>query len=383
LLYFRGFAVGSEEFEVIVVGGGPAGTATAITLAALGRRVCVFERSSYDQARVGETLPPECRAALGALGAWERFEAQRPASSAGIVSLWGGDEPYVNDFIRNPYGPGWHVERCRFDRLLSNLAEERGAVLRLRSFVRSCVRDHRNSWIVEADSLRGRSTARSRFLVDATGRGSPPRGDQPLPRRSTDRLTGHVTVAAARTAESRTWIEACEGGWWYAATVPGGSIVVVFLTDADLLAPATAAKEWARRLDETSHIQRLIDPTVPGNPVRRVAANSYIRLPAACKDRLAVGDAAAAYDPLSGRGVLQALDSGRAAAQAVDSALAGDVAGITAFADRTSQDFKDFERARLYYYSRERRWPAAEFWRRRRPERQGWPLTSAGLGFPT
>ena len=46
--------------------------------------------------------------------------------SPGIASAWGQAELYDNDFIVNPHGPGWHVDRRRFDAMLARAAEESG-----------------------------------------------------------------------------------------------------------------------------------------------------------------------------------------------------------------------------------------------------------------
>ena len=84
--------------DVIVLGGGPAGTATAIALAGFGWSVIVLERSHYESTRIGETLPPEVKRPLTALGMWERFLADGPVGSPGIASAWGQAELYDNDF---------------------------------------------------------------------------------------------------------------------------------------------------------------------------------------------------------------------------------------------------------------------------------------------
>jgi 2-polyprenyl-6-methoxyphenol hydroxylase-like FAD-dependent oxidoreductase len=237
--------------------------------------------------------------------------------------------------------------------------------------VRSCVRDGLGGWLVEADSPHGKRKVQARFLVNATGRSTLPQGGQVPPRRASDKLIALVSVAPALTPESRTLIEACENGWWYAAAVPGSSMVLAYLTDADLLPRGSAAAEWERQLVQTSQIRLLIAPAAGFTWIRRVAANSYIRHPVVGRDHVAVGDAATAFDPLSGRGILNALESGRAAALAIESALSGDFAGLDAFAHQVEQGFQIHEESRGHYYSREHRWPDSVFWRRRRPAAMG------------
>src|SRR5215213_7602312 len=115
--------------DVLIIGGGPSGAAAAITLARAGLKVALVERTAYNTVRVGETLPPEICAPLVQLGVWERFMSAGHQQTPGIVSCWGSSQPQENDFIFNPYGCGWHIDRAQFDRMLAMAACECGAHL--------------------------------------------------------------------------------------------------------------------------------------------------------------------------------------------------------------------------------------------------------------
>src|ERR1041385_3466860 len=104
-----------SAFDVVVLGGGPAGAAGAITLLRAGHSAAALERSDGNRARIGETLPPVARVTLARLGVWDRFVAAQHAASPGTLSIWGEDEPFESPFILNPYGNGWHLDRQRFD----------------------------------------------------------------------------------------------------------------------------------------------------------------------------------------------------------------------------------------------------------------------------
>jgi flavin-dependent dehydrogenase len=80
---------------------------------------------------------------------------------------------------------------------------------------------------------------------------------------------------------------------------------------------------------------------------------------------VAVGDAAASYDPLSGQGVIRALQTGLSAAVAVMAAQDGRVHALDDYADGVAEDFRQYLRLRQEYYRAEQRWPASTFWRRR------------------
>src|SRR5579883_1547416 len=114
--------VQARTCDVLVLGGGPAGLATAITLARLGRSVIVIERTRYDRPRAGETFGGDLGPLLQALGAWEDFRALSPVPFRGVMSSWGAPELAERASIFHPFGEGWHVDRADFDRMLSRCA---------------------------------------------------------------------------------------------------------------------------------------------------------------------------------------------------------------------------------------------------------------------
>src|SRR5579872_5597117 len=95
--------------DAVVVGGGPAGSAAALSLAIAGRSVVMVTRG--DNYPVGEMLCPEVRIMLAQLGVWEEFLGGNPSPAHGIWSAWGSDRLVARDFIANPYGTGWFVDR--------------------------------------------------------------------------------------------------------------------------------------------------------------------------------------------------------------------------------------------------------------------------------
>src|SRR6266567_371682 len=92
-------AAGDIRKDVVVLGGGPAGSAIALALARRGYSVVVIERSDYKNTRLGETLPPAIRKALARLGVWGRFLGESHLPSFSIRSVWGSYDLHVNDLI--------------------------------------------------------------------------------------------------------------------------------------------------------------------------------------------------------------------------------------------------------------------------------------------
>jgi flavin-dependent dehydrogenase len=360
-----------NECEVIVLGGGPAGAAAAITLARAGRSVAVLEASRYDRDRIGETLPPAARSPLMQLAVWDQFITAGHAPSPGILSVWGEDELYENHFIFNPYGEGWHLDRQRFDAMLALAAEEAGALVCCGAQVTSCLELSSDRWQVEFISGGHRNYLRATFLIDATGRASWLARRQGAKRINMDRLVGVAGLLTANSRGSgsdyRTLVEATNDGWWYSALLPGSRMIAVYMTDADLLPRHRKLwpNFWHERLQQTTHTRARLRACDLQGALRVVAANSS-RLDCVIGRRwLAAGDAALAFDPLSSQGILQSLATGIRAGDTLDSYLAGETAAMSEYAIRANDVFEEYARLHSVYYGREQRWPQSVFWQRR------------------
>jgi flavin-dependent dehydrogenase len=360
----------NERLDAAIVGGGPAGTSVAIALARSGRSIAVFEQSHYDRERIGETLPPVARIPLLSLGVWNRFLNDAHAPSHGTLSAWGQEEPYENSFIFDPYGHGWHLDRQRFDAMLALAAEEQGACVWRGARVTAVIPDSQG-WELEflADGQPGRVTAK--FLVDATGRASAFARRQGAKRIAHDRLMGMTGFFHARCpqyeTDNRTLVEATADGWWYSAWLPGSQLVAAFMTDADLPphSRVRAIEHWWRHLERAPHTQARVRGCAPEPAFRIFAAQSY-RLDRIIGDTwLAVGDAAAALDPLSARGIYNGIQSGLRSAAAIHEQLLGNKTALEEYALAGVRYFEEYLKTRAVYYGREQRWPLSEFWRRR------------------
>lgn len=361
---------GIRETDVAVIGGGPAGAAIALELAKSGYSTIVIERSDYRGVRIGETLPPAVQPILASLGIWDRFLAQKHSPSFGIRSAWGQDELYDNDFIFNPYGAGWHVDRVRFDAMLARCAGEAGANVCRRTRLVSCENENGN-WRIEIACDERTRRFRAKFLVDATGRASVAACKQGAKRVICDRLVGvfffFTSSAQTSASDDSTLIEAVEDGWWYSAVLPDSRLVLAYMTDADLYARSQKQSDnhCLQRLEATTHTRARVKPYVLTTGPHIVPANSS-RLDRAANGKwLAIGDAAIAFDPLSGQGVYKALESALLAARSIQEYWNGDISALRDYALTMEREFERYVRMRGAFYGREQRWPQSVFWRRR------------------
>jgi flavin-dependent dehydrogenase len=355
-----------ERFDAIVVGGGPAGCATALTLQRQRLSAVVLERSFYGDVRLGETVPPEICSPLRELGIWERFLAAGHRPCPAYVSAWGSDRLDRRDFLFSPWGEAWHLDRSRFDALLADAAADAGALV-LRGTHAGAAAHRQDVWHVAARTGNGPLAVQGSYLVDATGRAASLVRKLGGRCRQLDRLVGvaaYLDLAPEARLDDAVLLEAGEDGWWYSARLPGARAVAAFLTDPPCHS-LTAAQWWAR-LARTLHTGgRLCGSGRPPRSLIVRPADTRFAEPPDAPRFLAVGDAAAAFDPLSSQGILKALRSGLRAGEAIAADHAGEPGALGGHRARTAEELASYLDLRASYYRIENRWPESPFWRRR------------------
>jgi flavin-dependent dehydrogenase len=165
-----------EDHDVVVIGGGPAGSTAATYLAMRGHKVLLLERESGPRHRVGESLLPSMMPILDDFGLIEEVEALGFQRKTGGTFIWGKSrEPWDVLFSNNPFLPypyAYHVDREVFDALLLDHAQRRGVVVCQGVTVTAPIMDgERVVGVRCTDKKAGgqEREVRGRFVVDASG----------------------------------------------------------------------------------------------------------------------------------------------------------------------------------------------------------------------
>lgn len=326
----------------------------------------LFDRLAEPEDRIGETLPGAARRLLETLGAWNRFAAAGHSLCHARRSVWGAAEPVELDGLCDPAGPGWRLDRRRFEADLRAEAAARGARLSTPGRVDSVAREGAGWRLAPA----GGETLTARALIDAGGRGSRPLRAEGGRRTAQDKLICAWThLPLEREPAEITYTESVADGWWYSAPLPGARRLLAFHTDSDLASAETLTPEaLVERARRSALLAAEIADSGPpaAGPARICAAHGARLIVPAGEGWLAVGDAALAFDPLSSQGLFNALYSGLMGGRAMAAQLAGDEAAAAAYASRLEEIWAAYEHHRRVYYGQERRWPDARFWVRRR-----------------
>jgi len=362
-----------RNFDIAVVGAGPAGSAAALRLARQGCRVALIERSHFDAARVGESLAPATQPLLMELGVWPQFLELGPLASYGTRSVWGSDEPQDHSHVMSPYGSGWHVDRTAFDHMLAQAAASAGTELLCGAAVVACELSDSGTWLLQLSGAGNAAQLQARVLIDATGRGANLARWVGAQRIIFDRLVGVGTVFRDIdvSREGYILVESTADGWWYSAPIPQNRMMVMLMTDGDLCGRArlSAKAHWQEFLTRAPMTSARIGKTELWGPRVFSSLSQRLRRREFSAPWMAVGDAALAVDPISGSGIVRALRSARAGAETALSLLEEEI-------PRTPQGYEAecdsactaYLQERALYYAAEDRWQRSAFWRRRAPQ---------------
>ena len=318
-----------NTWDVAVVGGGPAGAATAAFAARQGLRVVLVDRARFPREKpCAEYLSPEAARDLDALGVLGRIDAAGAERLAGfrLVSDDGADVcgRYANTPF-TPYRPfGYALPRAVLDALVLDAARTAGAVVREGTALEHLLIERGRVAGIRIRDAGHTSDLRATVVVGADGLHSRVARELGVARRGA--LTRYALVAHLEQVDGMGDLgEMFAADGWYVGLAPVGHglvnvAMVVPAADAGAIEPdperfflarLRTVPELARRLARARVARRVL---VTGPFARRAAS-------CIADGALLVGDAADFYDPFTGEGIFAALRGGRLAADAIARAL--------------------------------------------------------------
>lgn len=317
--------------DVLVVGGGPAGSATALLLARAGVAVRIVERARFPRTKVcGEYLNAGAVEALARLGL---VDAVRVASEPlrGVRIFAAGAVPIALAFAR----PALACARSRLDAILLDAAIGAGATVALGRVEELLFADGRCAGARVRDEGGALSDLRARCVIGADGAGSfvARRLGLTRARKASGRyaIGGHYDGFASL----QQYVEMYVGAGGYFALNPlserHANVMVVVPkqrlaawsrdVDAGVGGAAAALGRGVRSFEGATRIGARVASGPLAHDVRSATAHGA----------LLVGDAAGFLDPFTGQGVMLALTGAERAAQAVLASLHGSPPAGSAF----------------------------------------------------
>ncbi len=315
------------------MGGGPAGSTAATTLAQAGRRVLVLEKARFPRFHIGESLLPYNRRVFDELGVWEKVSTVGFTRKRAAQFIMGNDSRANRlDFSTGAfteYPEAMQVERSVFDKILLDHSRECGAEVR-----EECsVTGHR----VESDRVRvsyrdaggNDHEVAARQLIDASGL------NNLTATRESQRefydghrklaIFGHFSGVEMPVGEQEGDILIVRGAacWFWLIPLASDRTSVGLVLDA--AAFKAAGKSPQEAFDEgfasLPAVRKRFDQAERTGPLQVIVDYSYKNRSLVSPRLTRVGDAAGFIDPMFSSGVLLAMEGARQAALAVNGAL--------------------------------------------------------------
>jgi flavin-dependent dehydrogenase len=332
-----------KRCDVVVIGGGPAGSVAATALAQRGYDVVLLEKAKHPRYVVGESLIPHFWKYCDLIGVSDKIAADGFVKKSGGTQVWNG---VIRQLTFRDFGysrGALHVERDRFDHILIEHARSQGVRVFEETAVVDVDLDHG-----ERPSVRYRAPGdtkpdliESRFLVDASGQSAVVARQLGL--RVIDEgfrfmsvwgyfenskyvaLDGHAHPFERLREIPPTTFVAAVGGWGWAWHIPlrdttsVGLVVPVEQMKSVKASDEALEQYFLRTCRETPLLNKLLeDAKYTEGSCRVVRDYSYRPAKLAGPGYFLVGDAAAFIDPIFAIGIVLGMNSGYTAAWAID-----------------------------------------------------------------
>lgn len=351
------------KVDLAILGSGPAASAVAIHSKRAGIKASIIAPDSRNKrSSLPETLPSSARQHLQALNIWDLFQQASFPSHRSMLSAWGSAMLAERHSILNPLGPGWYLDRPRFDDIMLKSALSNCSGPAVRASVVGVTRQC-NRWKLTLNDAP--NSLEAEIVVDATGRASALSRRLGISRLSIDcQICVSARHPASHLSGSEAMVESSSEGWWFSAPAAAGEVAVAFFTDSDLLprdfrTPAV----WTGLLQSAPHTRARVRNTDNATLHICSASSSYLR-ECAGEGWIAVGDAAIAYDPLASQGILKALESSRFAFESILEYV-NETRAMEAYRAFQREALDRYLAERRKFYNMERRWPNSPYWQRR------------------
>ncbi|MEM9489950.1 MAG: tryptophan 7-halogenase [Myxococcota bacterium] len=326
-----------EDFDVIIIGGGPGGSTVGSLLATFGKRVLILEKEFFPRYHIGESLLSGTADLMKKIGVLEKVEEAGAIRKYGVEWVWGKEkEPwtvYFKDALAMPYDFGYQVERGTFDKVLLDNAEELGVDVRQGSRVIEILRGDEGQvkgFIYEDTKTGNRHTVTAKWSVDASGQGGLISKQES--ERTWDPVLRNMAVwsywKGVKLPEGldkgNTTLSTFADGWIWFIPVPGDAVSIGAVMDRDhyvqergqgleeLYKKAlSSAPEILERLENADRVAEVKAQRDWSYSYEKFWGNGYV----------SIGDAACFIDPLLSTGVHLAMLSGYLAAVTLNTVL--------------------------------------------------------------
>jgi len=328
----------TNTFDVIVMGGGPAGSSVAGMLAREGRKVILFEKEIFPRHHIGESLMTDTYWTFRRLGLLEKLRESpfvrkysvQFANSAGKES-----RPfYFFEAVHHESAVTWQVTRSEFDHLLINHAAEQGVVTHQGVLVKEVLFEGDRAVGVEVQMQDGTlEKFYAKVIVDATGqramlsnkfrwRVRDPKLKKAVIYSYFKGAHREPDLNGGATLVLRT--EPGSGGWFWYIPLENDITSVGIVADPEYLLKGRGqdlAKILTEEIEKCEPCRKRVGDGTRVDKVYSILDYSYRSKHNSGNGFIIIGDAYGFLDPIYSSGVLLALKMAELAADAIHDAF--------------------------------------------------------------
>jgi flavin-dependent dehydrogenase len=331
----------NNTYDVIVMGGGPAGSSVATMLAREGRQVIVFEKEIFPRHHIGESLMTDTYWTFRRMGILEKLRdspfvrkySVQFANAAGKES-----RPfYFFEAVHHESAVTWQVTRAKFDELLINHAAEQGATVHQGVLVKQVLFEGDRAVGVEVQMQDGsRQKFYAKVVVDATGqmamlsnkfrwRVRDPKLKKAVLYSYFKGVHREPDLNGGATLVLRT--EHGSGGWFWYIPLEDEITSVGIVADPDYLLKGRGqdlAKIFEEEIQKCAPVGKRVAGGERVDKIYSILDYSYRSKHNAGNGFIIIGDAYGFLDPIYSSGVLLALKMAELAADSIHDAFQHD-----------------------------------------------------------
>jgi geranylgeranyl reductase family protein len=328
----------TNNYDVIVMGGGPAGSTVASILAREGRKVVLFEKEQFPRHHIGESLMTDTYWTFQRMGFLEKLKQSEFVVKYSVQfanSLGRESRPfYFFEANHHESAVTWQVTRAVFDQMLIEHAQEQGATVYQKTPVKRVLFDGTQACGVEAQMQDGSvQQFNAQVVVDATGQSAMLsnkfqwRVRDPKLRKAVlysyfkgalrePDLNGGATLVLRTQPGS--------GGWFWYIPLENDITSVGIVADPDYLVKDRGkdlAKIFHEEVEKCESCRRRVAGSERVDKIYSILDYSYRSKQCAGDGFILIGDAYGFLDPIYSSGVLLALKMAELAADAIHDAF--------------------------------------------------------------